>query len=520
MASITHHRNKKTGAIYRYAVESYWDKEKKAPRNRQVYLGRVDPDTGDLIPVNKRKKANEPTPNSDEFSAISRVAGPFFLLEQITQKFQLDKLIKTCFGDDALTIKSLVYFLVQKGVALSRVESWSMAALHPLNDFIASQNVSELLRRITEDARQRFFALWIDQILEQDYLCYDITSISSYSRNNEYTHWGYNRDGDSLEQINLAMLFGQNTRLPVYYRRLPGNISDVATLRTTIRSLNFLEASPMHLVLDRGFYSKANVDELYKRKHKFTVSVPTGRKWVERLLDEHYESIASPRNYLSINKTESLYASTTLYKWGENNHRLYVHVYYNAEQAANNYDAFTRKLISLKAELESGQLMRDHEKFYERYFMIKETPKRGRKIEFNDGEIQKYRKRYSGFFCIISNQLKEANEALCVYRGKDVVENCFDDLKNNLDMKRLRVHSSRAMDSRLFLQFLALIYVSEIRQKTKNNKKLKCLSVRDVMEQMETLTQIKCSGRYGEVLTETSPIQREILSAFEVNLPT
>ena len=56
MASITHHRDKKTGAIYRYRVESYWDKVKKAPRNRQVYLGKVDPDTGELVSSRLRKK--------------------------------------------------------------------------------------------------------------------------------------------------------------------------------------------------------------------------------------------------------------------------------------------------------------------------------------------------------------------------------------------------------------------------------------------------------------------------------
>ncbi|OVE81301.1 transposase, partial [bacterium M21] len=178
----------------------------------------------------------------------------------------------------------MAYFLVPKGVALSRCEPWSFAALHPVSEYISSQDVSALLRRISEDARQRFFSLWMNQVLEQDYLCYDITSVSSYARNNEYLHWGYNRDGDSLEQINLAMLFGQNTRLPVYYRRLPGNISDVATLNTTVKSLDFLGTGSMHLVLDRGFYSKANVDELYRRKHKFTIAVPTSRKWVEYIL--------------------------------------------------------------------------------------------------------------------------------------------------------------------------------------------------------------------------------------------
>jgi transposase len=521
MASTTHHRNKKTGAIYRYAVESFWDKEKKAPRNKQVCLGRVDPVTGELIASKRRKKGAVGEQSEPSFSKItvrSRIVGPNLILDKITEEYGIKALLDTCFGKKANKMLSLVYFLVQKGVALSRVEQWSMATQHPVEQFISSQEVSELLRDISEDERQRFFSLWMERILEEDYLCYDITSISSYAKNNEYTQWGYNRDSESLEQINMAMLFGQNARLPAYYRRLPGNISDVATLKTTIKSLEFLGIPSMHFVLDRGFYSKANIDELYKHNHKFTIAVPAGRKWVEQVMDEHIESIASPGKYLSLSKDEALYADTTLYQWGENNHRLYVHVYYNAEQAAENYDSFTRKLITLKEELESGNTIDKHEPLYERYFIVTETPKRGRKVEYNDAEIQKYRNRYSGFFCIASNKIKRADEALQVYRNKDVVENCFDDLKNQLDMKRLRVHRSAAMDSRLFLQFIALIYISKIRQTTKGCKKLNHLSVRDTMEIMETLTQIKLSNRRKEIRSETSPLQREILNAFDVSL--
>ena len=522
MASITHHRNKKTGAIYRYAVESYWDKEKKSPRNKQVCLGRVDPETGELIPSKRRRKkvaGTHPESSPSDITARSRIVGPNMILEKITREYGVDSLLDTCFGKIATKMQSLVYFLVQKGLALSRVEQWSLATLHPVENYISSQEVSELLQQISEDDRQRFFSLWMARVLEDDYLCYDITSISSYAKSNEYTQWGYNRDGEPLEQINMAMLFGQTSRMPVYYRRLPGNITDVATLKTTVKSLDFLGGSSMHLVLDRGFYSKTNIDELYKRRHKFTIAIPIGRKWTEQIIDEHIDSIASPGKYLSLNKDEALYAATTLYKWGENSHRLYVHVYYNAEQAAGNFDSFTRKLIALKEELESGSIIDNNEQLYERYFTVTETPKRGRKVAYNEDAIQKYRNRYSGFFCVASNKIKQADEALQVYRNKDIVENCFDDLKNQLDMKRLRVHSSKAMDSRLFLQFLALIYISKIRQTTKDYKKLKHLSVRDTMEIMETLSQIKLSNRRKKIRTEISPLQREILRAFDISLP-
>ncbi len=151
---------------------------------------------------------------------------------------------------------------------------------------------------------------------------------------------------------------------------------------------------------------------------------------------------------------------------------------------------------------------------------VKETPKHGLKITFNDEEIQKHRKRYSGFFCILSNTIKTAKEALSVYRTKDVVENSFDDLKNHLDMKRLRVHTAAAMDSRLFLQFIALIYISSIRSIIQTDDKLKHLTAREVMEEMETLTKITYSNRYGQLFTETTPLQRHIMETFGIELPT
>ncbi|MCF7792293.1 MAG: hypothetical protein K9M56_09905, partial [Victivallales bacterium] len=90
--------------------------------------------------------------------------------------------------------------------------------------------------------------------------------------------------------------------------------------------------------------------------------------------------------------------------------------------------------------------------------------------------------------------------------------------KNHLDMKRIRVHSAAAMDSRIFLQFIALIYFSMIRSKIQSDDKLKFLTVRDIMEEMETLVKIKYSKRYGEVYTETTPKQRRIMKIFGIQI--
>lgn len=518
MASTTYHHDKKTGRTYVYRVESYWDKEKKAPRNKQICLGRLDSKTGEIIPSKKQCKIVERAGSVPEITVTSRVAGPSHLLDKLTHSSGIGNLLKKCFPDDFKLILSLVYYIAHKGGALSRSQPWSDSCLHPFGKTIASQRISELLLRLTEDQRQHFLSLWLSHVLEDDWLCYDITSVSSYARHNEYTHFGYNRDGESLEQINLAMLFGQKSRLPAHYRRMPGNISDVSTLQTTAKSLDYLGAGKLHFVLDRGFYSVANIDKLLQYRHKFTVAIPSGRKWVKKIFDAHCENIASPANYIITGQDEALYAVTKFHKWGKNKHHSWLHIFYNAERAASEFDRFTRNLIKYREELLSGQTVEKHEELYKRYLIVKKTPKRGIKVEFNEDEIQKQRKKHSGFFCILSNKIKNASEALCIYRNKDVVENSFDDLKNHLDMKRLRVHTATAMDGRLFLQFLALVYISLIRTKIQADDKLKFLTTREVMEEMETLVKVKYSKHYGEVFTETTPIQRRIMEVFDIKL--
>jgi hypothetical protein len=118
---------------------------------------------------------------------------------------------------------------------------------------------------------------------------------------------------------------------------------------------------------------------------------------------------------------------------------------------------------------------------------VKETPKRGRKIIFNNSAIEEYRKKYVGFFCILTKKKMEPLEVLEIYRRKEKVENCFDDMKNQLDRKRLRIHSSQAMDSRLFVQFLALILLTKIRMIAKQRRELKYLTVRDIATQTNIL---------------------------------
>ena len=144
---------------------------------------------------------------------------------------------------------------------------------------------------------------------------------------------------------------------------------------------------------------------------------------------------------------------------------------------------------------------------------------RGRRVIFNNEAIRRHRNRYAGFYVLLTNDIKDPVEALRVYRTKDAVEKCFDDLKNHLDMKRLRIHSSPAMDGRLFVQFVALILISALRKKMRETKLIDSYTVRELLMEMETLSRIRFSGKYGQMHTEITKPQRLIMDALGIAPP-
>lgn len=64
MSSIVFQTDKKTGTKYAYESVSYWDKEKKQPRSKRKYIGRVDPETGEIKPKGNRT-SNTPQKQCD-----------------------------------------------------------------------------------------------------------------------------------------------------------------------------------------------------------------------------------------------------------------------------------------------------------------------------------------------------------------------------------------------------------------------------------------------------------------------
>ena len=106
MSCITKHKNKKTGVIYAYKSESYWDSDKKQARNKKTYIGKVNPITNEIIPAKTK------CPQCSILTAQVQVIGPTQILKHIIKKTKLDKIIPECFPTHGEHILAMAQYLV------------------------------------------------------------------------------------------------------------------------------------------------------------------------------------------------------------------------------------------------------------------------------------------------------------------------------------------------------------------------------------------------------------------------
>jgi hypothetical protein len=90
---------KPNGVTYLYATKSYWDKEKKQSRNKQVCLGRIDEETGEAIPSDRKQRTEKRAAATPEVTASTKVYGPYLLLTKLAKDTGLTVALKKSFPD-------------------------------------------------------------------------------------------------------------------------------------------------------------------------------------------------------------------------------------------------------------------------------------------------------------------------------------------------------------------------------------------------------------------------------------
>ena len=90
-----------------------------------------------------------------------------------------------------------------------------------------------------------------------------------------------------------------------------------------------------------------------------------------------------------------------------------------------------------------------------------------------------------GFFCLKSNKNLTLEEALEIYREKDSIEKVFDSLKNEIQIKPLRVWSDNSIYGAIILGFLAQLFISLMRYEF---EEIKHRSTKFIKKSLKNLT--------------------------------
>ena len=524
MAAIVYQTNKQTKITYAYESISCWDKEKQQSRAKRRCIGKVDSETKEIIPTRK-KHIILTVPASYTSRSFY---GATYLFDAIGAKLGMVPDLKKCFPDTYKQILSTAYYLILEGInPLSRFPKWAATHKHPYGKSIPSQRSSELFASITEDAKGHFFRLQGKRRLEKEYWAYDTTSISSYSNCLKQVRYGVNKDHDPLPQINIALLFGEKSNLPFYYRKLAGNIPDVKTVKNLLADIDFFGYKNIKLVMDRGFYSEANINELYQNHLKFLIATKVSLTFVKAELDKVRDSIHTWTNY---NQKYDLYACSSKMDWAysqerpykcdtlRDKRRIYLHLYFNSEKAMEDEKNLNTLLATLQEELKSGNKTKEHEKQYVKYFDCKSTPIRGTKITVKQEAVVEAKKNY-GYFALLSNEIKDPAEALEIYRNKDLVEKAFGNLKERLNFSRTGVSSDQSLDGKLFVEFIALIYLSYLKKKMQDKNLFKRYTQQELLDEFDIIECFEYQGRELRV-GEVTKRQTELYEAMDITSPT
>jgi transposase len=180
---------------------------------------------------------------------------------------------------------------------------------------------------------------------------------------------------------------------------------------------------------------------------------------------------------------------------------MYLHLYYNDQRATDDKIAFNKYLDLLEEEISSGKRNPEHEKSYARCYEIRETPVKGVSLTPKQDAIAETEKNY-GYFVLVSNGVKDPLEALEIYRAKDLIEKAVGNLKERLNMRRTSVSSDENLDGKLFVQFVALIFLSYIQKAMSDKNLFKSHTLQELLDELDIIERFEQTGKrhhIGEV---------------------
>lgn len=510
----------KSRKLYRVVLDNpTYDKTTKKTTHHYETVGKAKEKGGEIEFGSKYAALHNLEKQKETSPVVKEVipSGEVLVLETASKAVGLHKTLVAAFGKEmSEKIEALVFFLLCTGDAMMNAEDW---CTDREIKGLSSPRISELFPSLSDTKCSSFFSQWVKENAKGKSVCYDITSVSTYSTDMDIAEYGYNRDHETwLKQINLAFVTDKESHIPLAFRPLNGSLSDSQTLIDTVREFEGYGAKPYGFIMDKGLWKKAFLDMLHEKGVKLTIPVPSSVGWAENLIKEHKIDVYSTYYEDDNGNTTFCY---TVYDPQREGRQVWAHIYYSPAIETAQREKFVKEYITRKKELEEGKPNEKHKAFYDKYFTVSKKG-RGGKIHVKDNRplSEILNEKLFGYWVLYTDMEKDGIKALIMYRERVFIEAGFDDLKGATDMKRLRIHKTESVYGRLFIQFCAQILRTELRNKIRSfdaETKKYASSPDTLLKRVKSYSKVKFSGKYKAQYSAPTKGQRLIFKGLGID---
>jgi len=198
------------GEKYVYKYTHYFRNAQGKPRNKAILIGKIDAETGKMAPNSNYYELFKIIPGIPDAAVWDY--GYSYLALKCCNDIGLTACLNEVFEGQAMDIIVSAAYIVREGSSMDAIDHWLERTLVPgYSKSLNSQSTSRLFESISAIKTHAFFKKWVTASLTGENVCYDVTSISSYSRTMTDVEYGYNRDGEDLPQFNIRFILTVTT---------------------------------------------------------------------------------------------------------------------------------------------------------------------------------------------------------------------------------------------------------------------------------------------------------------------
>ena len=457
--------------------------------------------------------------------------GAYIVIRKIIEDYKIPEMLEEYFEekDIGLLLDLAAYSIISENNAGQYYPDY--AYNHPLftqgMKIYSDSKVSDFLRMITDDQSVGFLNAWNESKNHQEkiYLSYDSTNKNCQAGDIEMVEYGKAKVDNGLPIFNYAIAYDTKNKEPLFYETYPGSINDVSQLQYMIDRAKGYGYKKIGFILDRGYFSKKNIEYMEESGYSFVIMVKGMASFVNDLILENKGKFESKRIHnISEHRVYGMTVKKKLYLSDEKDR--YFHIYHSSFK-----ESAEREIIESKIEQMANFLKKNAnkakefgpgiEKYFELYY---DEAKKNFLFAVEKASVIEAEMALSGYFVIVTSEKMTAKEAISLYKSRDASEKLFRGDKSYLGNKSLRVYSDESASSKIFIEFIALIVRSKIytalKEEMKNlDKKPNYMTVPAAIKELQKIEMVRQLDHVYRLDHAVTAMQKNILKAFGMDAP-